>query len=217
MSITVVLADDHPVVRDGIRSIIKKKATDIEIIGEVSNGNEVLKIAEHDPADVYIMDISMPLLNGIEATRRLAKIAPRGKVIILSIHDSPLFVEKALKSGARGYLLKESATEEIINAIRDVHRGRFFLSPAISKYIVRGFLERPRNRGKQRTSNSLTRREQQVLQLISEGFCSKEIASDLNISLNTVRVHRRNIMQKLDMHKQADLIRYALKEGISDL
>ena len=217
MSIKVILADDHPVVRDGIKSVINRKGSDIEVIGEASNGNEVLEMVKEDPADVYIIDISMPLLNGIETTERLIKMEPQSKVIILSIHDSRIFVEKALKSGAKGYILKESATEEVIHAIRDVYRGRFFLSPGVSKYIVHGFLGKLHGYKKYKELVTLTRREREILQLIAEGYTSKEIASKLKLSVNTVRVHRKNIMKKLDIHKQADLIRYALKEGISNL
>lgn len=217
MSIKVILADDHPVVRDGIKFIINRKGTDIAIIGEASNGSEVLDMAKEDPADVYVLDISMPILNGIETTERLIKLEPQSKVIILSIHDSRIFVEKALKSGARGYILKESVTEEVINAISEVYRGRFFLSPGVSKFVVQGFLGKKHGYKKYQKIVSLTRREREILQLIAEGFTNKETARKLNLSLNTVHVHRKNIMEKLDIHKQADLIRYALKEGISNL
>ncbi|MCK4395702.1 response regulator transcription factor [candidate division WOR-3 bacterium] len=217
MSIKVILADDHPVVRDGIKFIINRKGTDIAIIGEASNGSEVLDMAKEDPADVYVIDISMPILNGIETTERLIKLEPQSKVIILSIHDSRIFVEKALKSGARGYILKESVTEEVINAIREVYKGRFFLSPGVSKFVVQGFLGKRHGYKKYQKIVSLTRREREILQLIAEGFTNKETARKLNLSLNTVHVHRKNIMEKLDIHKQADLIRYALKEGISNL
>jgi DNA-binding NarL/FixJ family response regulator len=217
MSIRVILADDHPVVREGLKSIVQMRGSNIEIIGEASNGKEVLALSKGDPADIYVLDISMPILNGIETTRRLIKSTPQSKVIILSIHDSRLFVEKALKSGAKGYILKESATEEMIHAINEVYRGNYFLSPGVSKYIIKEFLGRKYKQRKYQKREILTRREREILQLISEGFTNKEISSRLNLSVNTVHVHRRNIMEKLDIHKQADLIRYALKEGISKL
>lgn len=217
MIIKVLLADDHPVVRDGLRSTIDKMGGDIKIIGEASNGNEVLEIAKKNLVDIYILDISMPILNGIETANRLIKMDPKSKIIILSIHDSRIFVEKALKSGARGYILKESATEEVIQAIREVYIGRFFLSPAISKFVVHGFLDKMHHYKRHEKVIYLTAREQEILQLIAESFTNKEIAIKLNLSLNTVHVHRKNIMQKLDIHKQADLIRYAIKEGISKL
>ena len=217
MDIEVILADDHAVVREGIKIAIEGKAEDIKIIAEASNGDEVLKIAKKDPADIYVLDISMPILNGIETTRRLKKRYPESKVIILSIHDEKIFVEKALKCGARGYLLKESATDEVIYAIREVHMGRFYLSPKVSKFVVQEFLGRRHNYALREKVIGLTEREREILQLIAEGFSTKETAKKLEISLNTVHVHRNNIMHKLDLHKQADLIRYALKEGISYL
>lgn len=217
MSIKVLLADDHPVVRDGLRSVIDKKAEDIKIIGEASNGNDALEMAKKNQVDIYVLDISMPILNGIETTDRLIKMNPDSKIIILSIHDSHIFVEKALKSGARGYILKESATEEVIHAIREVYKGRFFLSPAISKFIVKGFIGKMQGYRRYEKPVNLTQREREILQLIAESFTNKETARKLNISLYTVQVHRRNIMQKLGLHKYADLVRYAIKEGISKL
>ena len=217
MSIRVLIADDHPVVIAGLRATIEKKAEDIKIIGEASNGKEVLEIAINYPADVYILDISMPILNGIETTSRLKKINPRSNIIILSIHDSSAFVEKAFETGAKGYILKESATEDIVYAIRQVYLGKYFLSPSISKILVNGFLGRIKCRDRTKSTAILTKKEMDILQLIGEGSTSKEIAKNLNISLNTVQVHRKNIMQKLDIHESANLIRYALKEGISKL
>lgn len=217
MIIRVILADDHPVVRDGIKSIVGRRGTNIEIIGEVSNGKELLEMAKENPADVYVIDITMPILNGIETTERLIKMEPQSKIIILSIHDSRIFVEKALKSGARGYILKEDATEEVIQAIHDVHNGRYFLSPGVSKYVVQGYLGKLHGYKKRQKFVNLTKREREILQLIAEGYTNKEIAKRLSLSTNTVHVHRNNIMQKLDIHKQADLIRYAIKEGISKL
>ena len=217
MTIKVLLADDHPVVRDGLRYIIDNKGEDIKIIGEASDGNEVLEFAKKNLVDVYVLDISMPILNGIEATNSLIKMDSRSKIIILSIHDSRVFVEKAMKSGARGYVLKESATEEVIHAIHEVYRGRFFLSPAISKFIVDGFLGKTKNYSSNKKAVDLTKREREILQLIGEGLTDKEISMKLNLSLYTVHVHRKNIMNKLDIHKQAGLIRYAIREGISKL
>lgn len=217
MSIKVILADDHPVVRDGIRAVFNRKAKDIEIIGEAVNGREVLKIAQNRPADVYVLDISMPVLNGIETAERLMKMDPKSKIIMLSIHDEKTFVERSLESGAQGYVLKESATEELIQAIREINQGKYFLSPGVSKFIVQEFLGKRGRYGRQEKIVTLTRREKGILQLIGEGLTNKEIARQLNISLNTVHVHRNNIMDKLDIHRQAHLIRYALKEGISNL
>lgn len=217
MSIRVLLADDHPVVRDGLRSIIEKKSEDIEVIGEASNGNEVLKIAKKKPVDIFILDISMPILNGIETANRLIKMDSKNKIIFLSIHDSKIFVEKAFKSGARGYILKESATEEVIYAIHEVYKDKFFLSPGISKFIINGFLSNEYYQNSNMLINNLTKREREILQLLAESITNKEIAKILNLSLNTVESHRKNIMRKLGIHKYADLVRYAIKEGISKL
>lgn len=217
MSIKVIIADDHPVVRDGIKSVITRNVSDINIVGEVSNGKEVLAIAKDEPVDVYIIDISMPILNGIETTERLLKMDHNSKIIIMSIHNSKVFVEKALRAGARGYIIKENTTENLLHAIREVNNGKFFLSPEISKFVIQGFLGKLRISKKSAEIVTLTPREREILQLIAEGLTNKDIARKLKISHNTVHVHRRNIMEKLDIHKQADLIRYALKEGIAQL
>lgn len=215
--IEVILVDDHVIVRDGLKAVIERKAKDIKVVGEASNGDELLKMARRSSPDVYVMDISMPVLNGIETTRRVIKRFPKSRIIILSVHDEKNFVEKALKAGAKGYILKESATEEVIHAIREVHKDRFYLSPKVSKFIVKGFLGKRNHYEQHEEMVVLTEREREVLQLIAEGFSSKEIAGKLKLSLNTVHVHRNHLLQKLDVHKQADLIRYALKEGIASL
>ncbi|MGA2585593.1 MAG: response regulator transcription factor [Candidatus Aminicenantales bacterium] len=217
MSIRVVLADDHPVVRAGLRAVIEKSKEDIAIVDEAINGMEVLKIAEKSPADVYLLDVEMPHLNGIETAERLLKKDPKAKIIILSIHDSRIFVQRALRCGVKGYILKESATDEVIQAIQEVYKGRFFLSPGISNYIVDGFLGKIGAGKDKNEGNGLTKREREIVQLIGEGCTNKEIAQKLNLYLNTVQVHRRNLMHKLNIHKQADLIRYTIKEGISKL
>ena len=218
MSIRVILADNHPVVREGLRYAVEKRGgEDVKIVGEASNGEEVLEISRKSPADVYILDASMPGLNGIDTAEKLMQAEPECRVIILSIYDSRTLVEKAFRCGVRGYILKESATDEVIQAIREVYKGRFFLSPVIAKYIVDGFTGKIQSRDGSDKEATLTKREREVLQLIAEGHTSKEIAAELNIYLNTVHVHRRKIMRKLDIHKQADLVRYAIKEGIAKL
>jgi DNA-binding NarL/FixJ family response regulator len=214
MAIKVILADDHAIVRDGLKSVIEKKGDGITVIGEASNGNDVLKLSKTNPADIYLLDISMPILNGIETTHSLVNKNPQSKVIMLSMHDDRTFVVKALQSGARGYILKESATEEIIFGINEVYRGRYYLSPKISSYLVEDFLDREPSALQ---TAELSSRERGILQLLAEGFNNKEIADKLSLSLNTVHVHRNNIMKKLNIHRHADLIRYALKEGMVQL
>lgn len=214
MFIKVILADDHPIVREGLRSVIENKSDSIKIVGEASNGIELLNLSKKNPADVYVIDITMPMLNGIETTARLLKLRPNSKVIILSIHESSIFIEKAFRNGARGYILKESAVEEIIRAIQEVHKGRYYLSPNISNLIMSGYLEKIRNTEGNEKLTNLTSREKEILQLIGESATVKEIALKLNLSIYTVSTHKRNIMQKLNVHKSADLLRFAIKEGI---
>ena len=214
MAIKVFLADDHAIVRDGLKSVIEKKGDGIVVVGEASNGIDVLKLSATGSADVYLLDISMPVLNGIETTHRLIKKNPKTKVIMLSMHDDRTFVVKALQSGARGYILKESATEEIVFGINEVYLGRYYLTPKISSYLVEDFLER---KPADRHLAELSSREKGVLQLLAEGLNNKEIAEKLSLSLNTIHVHRNNIMKKLNIHRHADLIKYAFKEGLVQL
>ena len=220
MSIKVILADDHDVVREGIKAILESKTQDVSIVGEVSNGKEVLEMARTDHrADVYVIDISMPIMNGIETTEELMKIDPTSKVIILSMHGDLTFVENAFKSGAKGYVLKENVTEELIQAIHDIYEDDIFVSPRISRAIVHAYLGnvsyRKENKVPDKALSELTTREKEILCLIAEGISYKEIAGKLNLSINTVYNHRSNLMRKLDIHKQSDLVRYSLKEGIS--
>ena len=217
MGIKVVLADDHDVVLDGIRAVVERNSDDISIVYQGCNGKEVLKYAKEHPVDIYIIDISMPVLNGIDTTARLTKQFPDAGVIILSMHDDRTFVEKALRNGARGYVLKENATDEIIEAIREVHDGRMFMSSKISKYVQHDFHGKRSQYSKYDKVVELTRKEREVLQLISEGYSNREVAESMCLSANTIHAHRNNIMRKLDIHRQADLIRYAIKEGISAL
>lgn len=217
MGIRVAIADDHGVVIDGVSMVVERNAEDIEIVYKCNNGKEMLKYAKAAHVDVYILDISMPVLNGIETAMRLSRQRPESGIIILSMHDERSFVEKALTSGVRGYVLKESATEEIIDAIRAVYSGGTFLSDSVAKYLQPGFRGRNSQYAREDKWIDLTRKEREVLQLIAEGSSNREIAETMSLSVNTIHVHRNNIMRKLGIHKQADLIRYAIKEGISAL
>jgi len=214
MKINVVLADDHAVVREGVRAIVEHRAQDIQITAEASTGSEVLALAERNPVDVYVIDISMPVLNGIEVTERLIKKDSKNRIIILSMHDSTAFVDRALKCGAKGYIVKQSAAEEVIHAIREVYKGGTYLSASVTKYIVEGFLHKTVKDAEARKIVKLTRKEREVLQLIAEGIAQKDIAVKLKIAVNTVHVHTNNIMRKLNLHKRADLVRFALREGM---
>ena len=217
MRIKVLLADDHTVVLDGLRAVIENIGKDIEIVGEASNGSSVLKLARQKKIDVYVLDISMPILNGIETTDRLIQTDPQSKIIMLSMHDDRTLVERSLESGAKGYIVKKDAAVEVLHAIREVHKGGAYLSPSVAKYVIDGFLSSKRKEPKKTVKINLTRKEKEILQLIAEGFTRKEIAGKLDISVNTVHVHSNNIMQKLNIHKKADLIRFALKESITQV
>lgn len=216
MTTKIVLADDHSIVRRGVRAILENIGTDLKVVEEFSNGKELVDYADKNKGiGVFIVDIAMPILNGVEATAHITKNNPKANVIILSMYDDRVSVEKSLKAGAKGFVVKVAAADEILEAISEVLNGRFYLSKSVSKYIVQGYLDKsaPRKRG----ASGLTHKEKEILQLIAEGHSSKQIARDLNLSLNTVHVHRNNIMKKLNIHKQAELVRYALKEGIAQL
>ena len=216
MTKKIVLADDHAIVRRGVRAVLENIGTNIEVVAEFSNGKDLVEYADKNPKiDVFIVDIAMPVLNGVEATAHITKNNPKAKVIILSMYDDRVAVEKSLKAGAKGFVVKVAAADEILTAISEVMNGQFYLSKSVSKYIVQGYLDQsiPRKRG----TSGLTHKEKEILQLVAEGHSSKQIAKDLNLSLNTVHVHRNNIMKKLNIHKQAELVRYALKEGIAQL
>ena len=217
MSIRVAIADDHPVVRDGLRLTIERSGKDITVVGEASDGLEVLKMARTKPADVFILDITMPNMNGIETARELLKRLPAAKAIILSLHDTKAMVEEALAAGARGYLTKETATRNVVEAVTAVHAGHYYLSPSISHFIVEDALTGKKDARKARPSLALTGQERKVLQLIAEGHSNKEIAAMLDVSVNTVHAHRNHLVAKLDIHKQADLVHYAIKAGIAKL
>ncbi|MBQ8032491.1 MAG: response regulator transcription factor [Elusimicrobiaceae bacterium] len=212
--INVILADDHALVRQGVRMMLETDKDEFKVIGEVSNGQELLELAKKTPADVYIVDISMPVLNGVEAVSKLIRQDRKAKVLILSMYDDRISVEKALKAGAKGFVVKVSRAEELLEAVREVAAGRFYFGGKISKFLVQGFLGK---RAPKKDGTHLTNKEKEVLQLIAEGYSSKQIAKHFTLSLNTIHVHRNNIMRKLGIHKQAELVRYALKEGIAQL
>jgi DNA-binding NarL/FixJ family response regulator len=218
MSIRVVIADDHPVVRDGLQMAIQRSAKDVIVAGEASDGNGVLKIAGTMPVDVFILDITMPNLNGIETTRQLLKSFPRAKIVMLSLHDTRVMVEEALALGARGFLTKEMATRTVVDAVSEVYAGRFYICPSITHFVVEGrLLGKKVSRKRGATAVTLTGRERMVLQLIAEGSSSKEVAAKLGLSGNTIHSHRSHVMAKLNLHKQSDLIHYAIKAGIAKL
>lgn len=216
MSIRVILADDHPVVRDGLRMTIEQSGKNITVVAEAADGMEVLRLARTTPADVFILDITMPILNGIETARELRRDFPNAKVIMLSLHDTKAMVEEALAAGACGYLTKEMATRNVVEAVTEAAAGRRFFCPRIAHFAGEAArVGRKSRSGIGGPAPALTGQEKKVLQLIAEGHSNKEVAARLEISVNTVHVHRTSVMAKLNLHKQAELIRYALKAGIA--
>jgi len=219
MSIRVVIADDHPVVRDGLRLTIERDGGDLVVVGEASDGMKVLTMARTRPVDVFILDITMPNMNGIETARELLKRFPAAKIIMLSLHDTKAMVEEALAAGARGYLTKEMATRNVVEAVTEVHAGRYYLCPQIAHFVVEAGLMGNKSSRKRRGAApvALTGQERKVLQLIAEGHSNKEIAAMLGVTVNTIHAHRNRVMAKLNLHKQTELVRYAIKAGIAKL
>ncbi len=215
-SIKVLLVEDHTIVRKGILSLLDNES-EIEVIGEAEDGREaVQKVAQLSP-DVVLMDNSMPGLNGLEATRQIKKQFSRVKVLILTMHTNEQYVKQFLQAGASGYLIKQTAPMELVAAIHAVYRGDFFLSPSISKTIIEGYIQQMGTIDRENSYDRLTDREHEVLQLVAEGFSSKEVAEQLHISVKTVGVHRTNLMEKLNVHNLAELIKYAIRRGVISL
>jgi DNA-binding NarL/FixJ family response regulator len=206
----VLIADDHALVRAGIRALLEKVAT-VEVVAEAADGHEALDLTGKHQPDVVLMDIAMPGLGGLEATRRFGKIAPATHVIILSMHDSEEYVWQALRAGARGYLLKGSSLAELELAIKVVAEDHIYLSPAISKSLIEDYL---RPASEHRSIGNLTPRQREILRMIAEGKSTKQIALDLNISVKTVDTHRSLLMKRLNVHDLASLVRYAVKIGL---
>jgi DNA-binding NarL/FixJ family response regulator len=216
MSIRILLADDHRIVRDGLKTLLEKQS-DMEVVAEAEDGRTTVNLAKKLLPDIVIMDITMPDLNGIDATRKIVTELPNSKVIALSMHSDRRFVSGSLEAGASGYLMKDCAFEELVSAIRSVmSSNRTYLSPKVADIVVKNYVNKF---SKTRTPSppTLTNREREMLQLLAEGKTTKEIASGLHVSIKTVETHRRNIMSKLNSHSVADLIKYALREGLISL
>ena len=209
MKIRILIADDHRIVRDGLHTLIDRQS-DMEVVGEAENGSSAVRLTEQLNPDLIIMDVSMPDLNGIEATRDILAENPDAKVLALSMHSDRRYVTEMMQAGALGYMLKDCAFEELAAAIRSVNSNRQYLSPAIS--LTRAVRD-PR-RKEELTEPSLSKRQFDILRLLTEGKTISQIASVLKISPRTVETHRRNMIIKLDVNTTADLVRYALKEGI---
>jgi DNA-binding NarL/FixJ family response regulator len=213
MTIRILLADDHIVMRDGLRALLERQP-DMAVIAEAADGRECVRLAEEQSPDVVVMDIAMPNMNGIEATRRIISNQPRCNVVILSMHQDESYILRALKAGAKGYLLKDAARSDLLEAIRAVAQGRSFLTRKIGRMLQEDYVRQLENRGLDDTYDLLTDREREVLQLIAEGKTAKEVANDLNISPTTVETHRTHIQEKLGLHSVAELVLYAVRKGI---
>lgn len=214
MSIRVLLADDHRIVRQGLRGLLEKEG-DIEVVAEAAEGRTALRLARDMCPDVVVMDIAMPDMNGIGATRHILAQAPGVKVVTLSMHSDRRFVAEMLKAGASGYLLKDCAFEELAQAVRTVAGGQTYLSPGIAGVVIRDYVRHLSEVDS--AYSALTPREQEVLQLLAEGKTIRQIASCLQVSMKTVETHRRHIMSKLDIHSIAQLTKYAIREGLTSL
>jgi two-component system, NarL family, response regulator NreC len=212
-SIRIVLADDHTIMRNGLRLLLERQA-DFLVVGEASNGREALDVVARETPEIVIMDISMPLLNGIEAARRITAEYPKTGVLILSMHSDEGYILKALKAGTRGYLLKDSAEADLIQAVRAVCAGKAFFSPAVSKVLADDYLRQIRQQGTEDPYELLTARERELLQLVAELKSTKEIADLLGLSPHTVDRHRGNLMQKLNVHSIPEIILYAVRKGL---
>jgi two-component system, NarL family, response regulator NreC len=211
--IRIVLADDHTVMRNGLRLLLERQPG-FQVVGEAADGRQTLEICEQQEPGVVVLDIAMPNLNGIEAARQIVAKFPQTSIVILSMHADESYVLRALKAGARAYLLKDSAEADLINAIRAVNDGKAFFSPAISKMLVEDYMSRLEQRGVEDSYELLTPREREILQLLAEGKANKQVASILNLSLYTVETHRGNILQKLNLHSVPELILYAVRKGV---
>jgi DNA-binding NarL/FixJ family response regulator len=215
MSIRILLADDHKITRQGLRSLLEKQK-DIEVVAEADNGRTAVRLAAELGPDIIIMDVTMPDLNGVEAAKQILSKSPDIKIIALSMHSDAIFVTEMLKSGASGYLLKDCAFEELTRAIRIVADDKTYLSPAISGVVIEDYIHRLTST-EVAGPDILTDREKEVVQLMAEGNSTKEIALKLHISVKTVETHRRQVMNKLDIHNVAELTKYAIRKGITSL
>lgn len=209
--ISVLLADDHHIVREGFKSLLKHEV-DIEVVGEAENGRQAIQFIRKLQPDVIVMDIAMPLLNGLEAARQIRKEFPETKVLILSAHDDDAYVEQMAALGTSGFLLKHASAHQLPTAIREVYKGKTFFTPSVSKRVS-DRKKKSIDRG-EKGGNRLSSREVEVLQMIAEGKPNKQVASELGVSFKTVDKHRQHLMSKLDIHDIAGLTRYAISEGI---
>jgi two-component system, NarL family, response regulator NreC len=210
--LSIVLADDHTVVRKGLQLLLEGHG--LKVVADASDGREAVALAEKYAPDIIVMDIGMPILNGIEAARQISAKLPQTGIVFLSMHSDEAYVLRALKAGARAYLLKDSAEHDLITAIQAVAEGKAYFSPAISRMLAEDYVRQMREREVEDSYELLTTREREIMQLLAEGKSNKEVANTLNMSLYTAETHRGNIFQKLNLHSAAELILYAIRKGI---
>lgn len=213
MKIRVLLADDHTILRAGLKMMLNAQP-DIEVVGEAQDGRQALQEAQRLQPDLVLMDITMPDMNGIEATKQIKKLLPDIKVLVLTMHEHDEYVFQTLRAGASGYMLKEAADTELITALRVIQSGQFYLSPAAQSVMVGDYLQRVRTGEEKDSYSSLTEREREILKLVAEGFTNNQIAERLVISPKTVDTHRTHIMDKLNLHSRAELVKYAIRRGL---
>lgn len=213
MTIRVLLADDHAIVREGVRRIVESE-DDLEVVGEASNGREAVALTEELEPNIVLMDLTMPELGGLEATAILHDRFPDVRVLVLTMHESHDYFFQVLKAGASGYVLKGASGAELIAALRAVNRGDVYIQPPVAKRLVADYLRHMDSAEDKAHYDGLTERERQILRLIAEGSTSQQIADSLVLSVNTINTHRRHIMEKLNLHNRADLIRYAVRKGL---
>jgi two-component system response regulator NreC len=214
MTLKVLLVEDHAIVRQGVRALLDEEP-DIVIVGEAADGNEALALAQSLHPDIVLMDLNLPGMSGIEATRQLRQLAPEMRILVLSMHDGEEYVFRALRAGASGYVLKQSTSTELVLALRAVASGSTFLSPSISQILISDFVRRAEiQETDAEVLEILTPREREVLELIVRGLTNRQIAGRLHISIKTVETHRGNMMQKLDVHDRAGLVKFAIDHGV---
>jgi two-component system, NarL family, response regulator NreC len=213
MNLRLLLADDHTVVRQGLRKVLEERP-EWAVVAEAGDGREAVRLAEQFKPDVSILDVAMPLLNGIEATRQIARRVPSTRILVLTMHADEAYVAQILRAGAAGYLLKDSADVDLIQAVSEVARGKSFFSPAIARVMLDNYVRQGTEKDVSDRYESLSQREREIFQLIAETKTNKEIAALLNVSPSTVETHRARIMEKLDLHSAAEIVLYAVRRGV---
>lgn len=211
--IRILLADDHTILRAGLRMMLNAQP-DMEIVGEAQDGRQAIAETQRLQPDIILMDITMPDMNGIEATRQIKRLHPETKVLMLTMHENEEYVFQALRAGAAGYMLKEAADTDLISALRVIQSGQFYLSPMAQSVMVGDYLQRVRTGEEKDSYSSLTEREREILKLVAEGYTNNQIAERLVISPKTVDTHRTHVMDKLNLHSRAELVKYAMRRGL---